>query len=237
MEPQGSGRRAPSSRRRLLLQAVAALVPQSGGQDCVRVAVDGADGAGKTTFADELATGLDELGRAVVRVSVDDFHSVREVRYRRGRTSPEGYWLDSYDYARLRADVLDPLGPGGTRRYRRAAHDLDTDAELRPPEEVAPPGAVLVLDGIFLHRDGLAELWDLSVWLAVPFTVTASRMAVRDGSDPDPEHPSMTRYVEGQRRYLAACAPVSRADVVIDNTLPQSPVLLSTPRQGGVGRW
>ena len=37
--------------------------------------------------------------------------------------------------------------------------------------------------------------------------------------------------------YLAACAPVSRADVVIDNTLPQSPVLLSTTRQGGVGRW
>jgi hypothetical protein len=34
------------------------------------------------------------------------------VRYRRGRSSPEGFWLDSFNYERLRADVLEPLGPG-----------------------------------------------------------------------------------------------------------------------------
>jgi uridine kinase len=45
----------------------------------VLVAVDGVDGAGKTTFADAL---LALLARPVVRASADDFLHRREVRYR-----------------------------------------------------------------------------------------------------------------------------------------------------------
>jgi uridine kinase len=70
---------------------------------------------------------------------------------------------------------------------------------------------VLVLDGLFLHRDELARCWDLSVFLEVPFTETARRMAVRDGTHPDPDHPSIRRYVGGQRLYNRACTPHGRA--------------------------
>jgi uridine kinase len=105
----------------------------------VRVGIDGVDGSGKTTFANELSDVLQSLGRKVIRVSVDDFHNIRELRYRRGRSSPEGFWLDAFDYDRLRADVLEPLGPGGSRRYRPAAHDLASDQVLDPRHEVAQP--------------------------------------------------------------------------------------------------
>lgn len=212
----------PSAQRLAVLAAVAARVPSGG----PRVGIDGVDGAGKTVFADELAAVLRAAGRPVVRVSLDDFHHVREVRHRRGRTSPEGFFLDSYDYPRFRADVLHPFAPGGDRRYRARAHDLATDAVLEPPREQAPADAVLVVDGIFLHRDELAAVWDASVFLHVPFAVTAARMAGRDGSHPDPEHPSMARYVLAQRHYLATCRPTDRADVVVDNTDPAAPVLL-----------
>jgi len=37
------------------------------------------------------------------------------------------------------------------------------------------PGVVLVLDGLFLHRDELHDPWELSVFLDVPFNVPASR--------------------------------------------------------------
>jgi uridine kinase len=77
---------------------------------------------------------------------------------------------------------------------------------------------VLVLDGMFLHRDELAGEWDVSVLLDVPFAETLRRMAGRDGSHPDPEHPSMRRYVEGQRLYLRTSHPSARADLVVDNT-------------------
>lgn len=201
-----------------VLHEVAAMLPVSADGDCVRVAVDGVDGAGKTVFADKLAHVLASAGTPVIRISADDFHQVRAVRYHRGPSSPEGFWLDSYNYERLRADVLDPLGPRGSRRYRSAAHDLTTDLVLDPPFQDAPRGAVLLLDGLFLHRDELSAVWDFSVFLDVPFAVTAERMAVRDGTSPDPGDPSMRRYVEAQRIYFATCAPADRATVVIDNS-------------------
>ncbi|SDP58127.1 uridine kinase [Pedococcus dokdonensis] len=204
--------------RPAVVAQVADTIPESFGDDCVRVAVDGVDGAGKTVFADELAAELAARGRAVVRVSADDWHQVRDLRYARGRTSPEGFWLDSYDYPRLRAEVLDPLGRGGSRDYRPRGHDLSSDEVLTGPLAHAPAGAVVLLDGLFLQRAELEGCFELAIWLDVPFEETAARMAVRDGSPPDPGHPSMRRYVEAQRTYFAERTPWERADVVVDNT-------------------
>jgi uridine kinase len=189
----------------------------------VRVAVDGVDGSGKTTFAAELAHTLRSHGRPVVQVSVDSFHHPRAVRHRRGRESAEGFWLDSYDYAALRRAVLQPFAPSGSRRYRKGSHDLDTDQALDLPWHHAPVDAVLIVDGLFLHRDELVGEWDFSVFLDVPFTVSVARMAKRDGTHPDPDHPSVQRYVGGQLLYFAACSPRERASVVVDNTDLEAP--------------
>jgi uridine kinase len=194
--------------------------------DCVRVAVDGVDAAGKTIFADALATELRGAGRTAIRISLDDFHNARSVRYRRGRQSPEGFWLDSYNYERFTSDVLVPLGPGGSRSYRAKAHDLRTDADIRTEHQQAPPGCLVIIDGLFLHRDELHGHWDFSVFLDVPFEITAGRMAARDGMHPDPAHASMRRYVEGQRLYLQQFDPRSRASIVIDNTHPDEPRII-----------
>ncbi len=219
---------AMSSARRAVLDEVAARVPGLAG-DGVRVGIDGVDGAGKTVFADHLATILSAAGRSVVRVSVDDFHHPRAVRHRRGRASAEGFWLDSYDYIALRRRLLDPLGPGGSRRYQAACHDLVSDQQLDPPAESAPPGAVLVVEGLFLHRDELAGVWDLSVFLQASFAVSVARMAARDGSHSDPTHPSVARYVDGQRLYFDACRPWEPANLVVDATDLDAPMLRENP--------
>ena len=57
-------------------------------------------------FADELAAVLRDRGHTVIRASVDGFHNPREIRYQRGRQSPAGYYLDSFDYDRLRRVLL-----------------------------------------------------------------------------------------------------------------------------------
>ncbi|MFK0009246.1 AAA family ATPase [Paenarthrobacter sp. NPDC090520] len=192
------------------------------------VAIDGVDGSGKSTFASELAEAL--TSRPVIAISADNFLNLREVRYRLGRTSPEGFWLDTYDYDTLREFVLEPLAPDGTGEYRAAATDHVNNLRLEPVAVQAPADSLVIVEGMFLHRDELAGRWDYSVFLDVPFAETARRMHLRDGSNPDPEHPSMRRYVGGQRLYFQEAEPWSRATRVIDNADPHRPTLLS-PRE------
>ena len=184
----------------------------------MRVAVDGVDGAGKTVFADELVVELARRGVAAVRASVDGFHHPPAIRYRRGRGSPEGFFLDSYDYGSFVRLLLGPLAPGGDRRIVRAIYDVRAERPVPQVVDVAPVPGVLIVDGIFLHRPRLRRHWDFSVFLQVDFTVSVPRQAGRDGTDPDPAAPGNRRYVQGQRLYLRTCRPQRHASMVIDNT-------------------
>ncbi len=191
-----------------------------------RVGIDGIDGAGKTCFADELAEELKGRGTPVVRASVDGFRNPARTRHRRGRHSPTGFYQDSYDYGRLIRLLLDPFGPEGSGSYVREVYDWRREREVARAPELAEPGSVLVVDGIFVHRDELVQFWDYSVWLEVPFAVSVPRGAVRGyGGNPDPDAPANQRYVEGQRMYLAECNPRARASVVIDNTDLENPAI------------
>ncbi len=201
----------------------------------MRVAIDGVDGAGKTVFADALAAAMAGGMRPPVRASVDAFHRPRAARYRLGRDSPEGFYRDSYDYAALRRCLLDPFGPDGDGVHCLAAFDHVADAAVPPVWHKAPPRAALVLDGIFLHRPGLAGMWDVSVWLEVPFAVSVPRGAARGPGfgDPDPAHPANRRYVEGQKLYLREAAPAAVATLVVDNSDLAAPRLLD--RRAAIG--
>jgi uridine kinase len=64
----------------------------------IRVAIDGVDGVGKTTLANELVDPIRRRGVPVIRASIDGFHHPRSVRYRRGRRSPEGYFRELRRY-------------------------------------------------------------------------------------------------------------------------------------------
>jgi uridine kinase len=86
----------------------------------VRVAIDGVDAAGKTTLADEHRPLLEARGRPVVRATIDGFHWPRAERYRRGPTSPEGYYRDSFDYDALRRELLLAVGPAAAPRRGRS---------------------------------------------------------------------------------------------------------------------
>lgn len=193
-----------------------------------RVAIDGIDGAGKTHFADALGVELTVRGAKVIRVSADGFLEHPRTRHRRGRDSPEGFYRDSFDYGRMVRLLLDPLSPGGNREYVREVYDLRREREVRRLPELAPDDAILVLDGIFVHRDELVRYWDYSVWLEVPFDVAIPRAAKRGVGvmDPDPKSVKNRRYIEGQRLYMAECHPRDRATVVIDNADLTNPVLM-----------
>jgi len=152
------------------------------------------------------------------------------VRYARGSTSPEGFYRDSYDYASLKRHLLDPLGPGGDRRYRRKAFDHRLDQRVQSPEAVAGRDAILIFDGLFLHRPELRGHWDYSIFLEVGFNVSIPRGAQRGEGSPDPSADCNRRYIEGQLLYFSACDPRSRASLVIDNEDLLQPKILAENR-------
>jgi uridine kinase len=223
------GESAGVGRRHQTLERLAAAISgarRPGG--VVRVAVDGVDGAGKTVFADQLADVLRQKGIVVLRASVDGFHNPSEIRHRRGRGSPEGFFLDSYDYSKLRRLLLEPLADDGDRRVVRRIYDVQAEEAVTPVVESATEVEVLVFDGIFVHRTDLRDEWDLSVFLQVDFEVSIPRGADRGYGDPDPAAVSNHRYVQGQRHYLAACQPRRHATWVVDNNVLTNAHIIET---------
>lgn len=213
-----------------MLQQLAQRIIARASMRRARVAVDGIDAVGKTTLANELALSLQACGRPVIRASIDGFHRPRAERYRRGPTSPEGYYWDSFDYSALQDALLHPLGRLGSGRYHRSSFDFRADRPLTAPEEEAPEDAVLVLDGVFLLRPELDALWDYRIFVEAPFEVALRRAKRRDialfGSAEAVQARYEKRYIPGQRLYFEASHPQERADVIVYNEHPARPRLL-----------
>ena len=217
-----------SDRQHLLDQLAHAIAAVSRPHP-VRVAIDGVDAAGKTGLADDLVGPLRARGYPVIRASLDSFHHPREVRHRRGATSPEGYYYDSFDYPALKSLLLEPLGPGGSLRYQTALFDGRSEAALSSPVRTAGLHSVLLFDGVFLFRPELEDCWDLRIWVEVTFEVMLGRVIRRDsslfGGDAAVRERYQQRYIPGQRLYLAQCRPREQAHLIVDNNNPLHPVL------------
>lgn len=194
------------------------------------VGIDGIDGSGKSTFADDIAVMVAECGVPTIRISLDKYLNPQSVRYAQGRTSPRGFYEDSYDYGKFHDEVLEPLGREGSGRYRTAAYDLASEAPVSSPWQLAPDDAVVIIDGLFLHRKEFAtsrarKVWDYSVWLNVPFEEAYRRLHDRVGFSADPRDPANARYYEGQLLYIQECQPQDKADLVIENTGPHTSIV------------
>lgn len=128
----------------------------------------------------------------------------------------------------VRASVDDFLRPYDERQALPYDESFDVPAlvaaVLEPFVASVGPG-VLVLDGVFLHRPELRGFLTLSVFLDVPPEETLRRARVRDldrfGSLGEVERRYADRYLPAQARYR----PTVRADLVVDNADPHSPVL------------
>lgn len=223
--------RSVSSAERHFVEELARLLPCPARDSCILVGIDGVDGAGKTTLADDLADVVRPMA-PVVRISIDGFHRPRRERHARGPRSPEGFWLDSYDYEAFDREVVAPFR-SGTGTYLAAIHDVDSDADLSAPRHPVLAGATVIVDGIFLHRAELRDIWDCSVFLDVPFAESVRRLSHRDGSSPDAADSSQRRYVDGQRLYFESCAPRDRASILVDYSDIHAPEIVRASRGDG----
>lgn len=187
------------------LRRVADALLSHTGRGRVIVAIDGPVRSGKTRLGDDLADVLRERDLAVFRASVEDFHRSREAQADFGPDTPERYFGYGIDESALRRTLIDPFRMAGSTAFVTSAFDLVRDARVEPKWRTGPADAFLVLDGRFLLRRRLRDLWDV-------------RIAV-DGDPVDAA--DMIAYAESD--------PREQAQFVIDLADP------AHPRHGGAG--
>jgi uridine kinase len=196
----------------------------------LRIGIDGVDCAGKTGLAAELCLHLQQRGRSVISASLDGFHNPRARRYAQGRTSAIGYYEDSFNLSELLSCLLLPLGEGGDRKYKTVIFDFRKDEPIHCNWQHADEEAILLFDGVFLHRPELLPFWDYTIFVAADFSVTMERALRRDAclfADDTQELVKIyrQRYIPAQEKYLCGCEPEIKANVVVLNNNPQNPEL------------
>jgi hypothetical protein len=147
------------------LRTLAAEILNLNGRGRVIVAVDGADHAARTAFADDLAAVLDEAEVPAYRASLRYFQRSREDVARFGADSPERHYRHGYDYSALRRVLLEPFRLGGSTAFVTQVFDPDRDAWIEPTWTTAPADAMLVIDGEFINRSELRDAWNYRILL------------------------------------------------------------------------
>ena len=189
------------------LRALADEILQHYGRGRMIVAIDGPWRSGKTRFGDDLAAVLEERDHRVFRASMERFHRSRAAQDAFGEDTAERYYRYGFDESALRRVLVEPFRMGGSTAFVTAAFDPSRDAWIEPKWITGPADAILVLDGRFVLRERLADLWDVRIALdgepedpadVVAYAASDPRLvasAVID--DRDPEHP--------RRRFFDSC--------------------------------
>lgn len=217
-----------SYRQNVINDVAGRLVRVANGKN-LRVAVDGRTASGKTTLAKELALAIEEMGRPVIRTSIDGFHRPKVERYRRGRLSAEGYYYDARDLDAIVALLLKPLGRGGNRLFRTESFDLHGDKLITSTPELAADDAILIVDGTFLQRPRLVPYWDAAIFVQTEPAVSLKRGLGRDAGDLGGlERARISyekRYGPAYEIYEAEAHPEQNADLIFNNDQLEAPTV------------
>jgi para-aminobenzoate synthetase len=178
------------------------------------VALDGGSGAGKSTLATWLAGQLDAAW-----VHMDDFFAADVPDATWDTCTVQERLRDVFDWARLRAEALEPLLAGEVARW----HPFDFAGGLREDGTYGmrddyvelEPAPIVLLDGAYSAHPKLADLVDFAVLIDVPVGVRHNRQAAREDSDFLAKW--HRRWDPVEKYYFTQVRPPSSFDLVITN--------------------
>ena len=127
---------------------------------------------------------------------------------------------------------VNQLGPDGDLRYKTSFFDFKTDSEVSTPWQDAEVDAVLLFEGVFLHRPELMTHWDFSIFVHADFEVTINHAQKRDlylfETPAKIRGIYEQRYIPGQKIYLNTERPFEKTTVFLDNNDFNNPSLKIT---------
>lgn len=167
----------------------------------VRVLIDGAPAAEPGKLADAVVEPLRALGRAIQRVSTEDFLRPASVRLEHGRTDSYSYRHDWFDFNGLQREVLDPALDG---KVLPSLWNADTDRASRAEYVDVPDNGVVIVDGTLLLDRWLPAELTVHLWLspAALTRKTAEQWTVPAFDDYEPVADLFVRYDHPERPGL-----------------------------------
>jgi uridine kinase len=200
------------------------------GNHRLRIAIDGLTAAGKTSLGHELANGLSRRGRPVFRASLDDFKRPWNERHWYDRLSGEGYYRNAFDREAACRLLLNPSDPHADGLVALCSIDPLTQIDHSAVKSAIPANGVLIVDGAFAYRPEINTYWDFRIWIEIPAELSVRRGVERDaeatGDAEQAEALHRDRYLAGELLYIDEVNPRSFVDVILDNTLFDSPRLV-----------
>lgn len=181
---------------------LAAARALAGGSAPALLAIDGRCGSGKSTLAAWLAGQL-----PCNLVHMDDFYLPPAARRPDWAEHPGA----NMDFARLRAQVLEPLAAGQTASYRAYACRLGA----LQPAVALPPRPLTIVEGSYALHPDLAAPYACRVFLTCTPDCQRDRLQKREGD----RYPAFEdRWIPLEEGYLAAVHPERGCDFVLDTT-------------------
>jgi hypothetical protein len=178
----------------------------------LRILIDGPRSVDLSAVVAAMVGPLRIAGRPVVAVSADGFWRDASLRLEYGREDPDSYYNGWLDLDALRREVLEPLGPDGSREYVPSLRDPVTNRATREPRRSASSHMALILYGDMLLGAGLPA--ELEVHFHQSPATRARRIP-----------PSWSWTLPASRRYDSEVAPNDLVDLVVRADDPAHPAV------------
>ena len=182
------------------------------------VAISGIDASGKSWLAATLTLNLARRGLRIAPLSVDPWHTARDVRFAGpdwGRT----FYERSFRWIDLRRTLLEPLRSDRsidiTMQRRRIADDA-----LVPEHYAFDEIDLILFEGIFAHAADRRDWFDRRLWIDCTFDSALERALARnqEGLSPDALRDEYERvYWPAQRLHISRDHPREHAHWTFDN--------------------
>jgi uridine kinase len=186
------------------------------------IGISGVDCSGKTVFTGALEDYLKSKGYHTQPIRLDDFHNPREIRYA-GENQAENYFNKSFNIQHIVQKLLVPLREKGRHSITLKLLDLQTDKCDISRKYSFNHQTIVLFEGVFLFRKELAPYLDYKIFLDISLDLSKERAKSRDPAASLDKYD--TKYLPAQRQYLRGRPPHQVADVVINNSHWEYPVI------------
>ncbi len=186
------------------------------------IGISGIDCSGKTKFSTALENYLNSKDYQTQLINLDDFHNAKAIRYA-GADQADNYFNRSFDISTIIQKLIIPLRERGKHSVTLKLLDLQTDKYEITRKYSFNRHTIVLFEGVFLFRQELAPYIDYKVFLDIPLKLSKERAKTRDPEAALDKYD--VKYLPAQRKYLREYPPRQVADMVIDNSNCEYPVI------------